>query len=161
MSLRRIISLDIDRNLTENRATKNICQLIIIMGTEFSFANGKFIELPAGWRIIHATSFHVDTKLHLERKTYTENIFMDRKMSIRNSLRRVSKLYAYYSSYNSYNFTSIFTFKSRMLHHFHIETLTRQTCSEDFFVALLPKYLPSTRTSFFVKRCSSEIIQQN
>ena len=107
----------------------------------------NFLQVE-GLSMLH--HFDVDTKLHLERKTYTENIFMDRKMSIRNSLRRVSKLYAYYSSYNSYNFTSIFSFKSRMLHNFHIETLTWQTCSEDFFVALLPRYLPSTRTSFSV-----------
>ena len=105
----------------------------------------EFVERPLGCygRIIH---FHVDIKLHLERKTYTENIFVERKMLIRNSLRPVSKLYAYYSSYN---FTSIF--HGCFTDHFHIETLTRQTCSEEFFVALRPRYLPSTRTSLFVE----------
>ena len=88
---------------------------------------------------------HVDTKLQFERKTCTENIFMEKKMLIRNSLRPVSKFYAYYSSYNFTSFHGCFT------DHFHIETLTRQTCSEEFFVALLPRYLPSTWTSIFVE----------
>ena len=75
----------------------------------------EFVERPSGCygRIIH---FHVDIKLHLERKTYTENIFVERKMLIINSLRPVSKFYAYYSSCI---FTGIFciVFILRHLHH--------------------------------------------